>query len=1757
MMPFMRILSLVVASAACLLFAESFESWRIPPTPWYLGDCYNSSQGEIDRSGTVIRIVSYDWMSHKLVTYIAAIILREFLRYKVELVEYHGDKYYKAFQGENYPFWRTPLNWDVDLENWKSARAEFEPALLREPQYLVDAGFLDPPSDIGYSGRSGLYVMNSTLQEIPFDYYKVYSIPGFARSNGFRGVDTSALRDLHSSLGVPLEKHDCTIFDTCGKTDETYASYYIPPVCEKNLSACIEVMMGPQGYDTAVFEQLARNIGPLYMIFAYHNHAAMVARQAEIVKSGEKVVFYSWFPNWDAVGRGAVRMSFPDFFNGCWAGDIIAGDSDEHVQCDYPELALKKVISSSLQGRAPEAFFFLRQFEMTREKLTNMFQQVSAEEDDQGLFRTACRAVQNDKQLTAALRDWDCVLSDRQDGKTFHPTRGMCVVKPKPHDFKCFGNEAPVSKGLAQHKARAGTIIRIVDRGWTSHTLMAFSLGILLSEFLGYTVLYEDGGSFAVCPRWWSIIEAGIADVDPENWCMDPSNDREVALYTKEMAIVLYPTLIGWSGREGLYVNPSTLKEYPNADYYRFYQGLTARNAGFSTPNVTEIPAKLHELEWMAENATWSPPWCLQDPGSCIEVILWTPTWEIAEVATQLVGSHKLNLVIAMYGSANAQARIREIAREGLKALFYLWTPEALTAELGILELGGRVSFPDYVQGCNPGDDKIWPISRRACDLKRQNVRKIIASSLERRAPEAVYLIENFWAGDNEINALFSHLYSNASNAGMSLMEGACWFLKAHPQIAEKAAPPCISDPKPNELVRVGDFIWNQQLKRCEKLFCDPTHMLDFITKSDLNNKTEATCAPCSTPSAPGLVPTRDQLGCFACPAGQAAIRGVECAECPAGKYTDEMAMNYCKECSESKYNPLQGSSVCAVCPKGGRCSKGSSVFSALPGFYLLGDENLTANIRIAFEQWKNGNDFNSNQPHGFEGIGPFACPAKAACLGDNRCIEHNGKPAMEGPFCGACARGFTRAYAVDVCNECPPEVQSWIIFVVGLIGFGLVVFVIDRMQAANVGNIRETSGVILKIVCNFMILLSAMASNCGIKSILEEASNAQGINSVYVKPLMALLKVGQALENPGKAVFAVSCFVADPKYTIEPEYVNVFLGWVVIPIVVLLACISVGITKCFWREEFRFNDVAQSQIVVIMYFMHPMVTSLFLTTFDCTEYDPTTNLPYDTLRLSLNSKIDCYSAEHNRWLWSSICGLLLWSFGIPAMYYVKLYRITNSSKTLRDPDSQRKFGFLYEGFDPECYYYECIFMLRKVVYLLAARLPWLAMESRTVLLLAINFVFLVGHLTYQPLDNRAYFGLDRLETWSSITLICLLLGRVLDASIVTMPSSSFRDNAKVAFVPALISLVWFFAQALYLLLRTLVWPLTEEQSAICPRFMSVFDKRVYFTMVPEPFYEGDPEHVLVGKCYNFYDHGPTDKKIEKRERDLLKDLLTDVIDVALERHEMCAGRAPAIICLPTLFVQIERLMIMSMTMALKSRIDTKYRNLSRNTWMKFFKSGLEDVAIYAQSVARGRASTKAFTDHLDFSRRSCEHLQREQELLRRPVSTEEIQVALMTMKPSLLDSDAHAEEDEMIRRVQDHQGIMDMCSKTAWVFERSAHLEILEKYDRRPDDTEKDKLIALHEQDESIRSLQELLPQCEVWEDPLALCSGTNWLMIANAEEEPEKAPEDSPSLGPWHACRQLWNLSTEEPAKDSQSTALALTDLQDCVTPVPRISL
>jgi len=282
------------------------------------------------RQAEAVRLVSHPWESHKLVTSLVGILLTQALNYPVELVTFPtGNATISALAGRGA---------DVDVEAWPDSQARAYEGAVYAEKSVVELG------NIGYLGRSGLYVTSATL------------IGGDCATH-------KTLQDPATAALLP--------------TDEDGDSEYKPYV-SKNApcsdlasdgSLCPKLFHAYPSYDRGVVEALVEglglNVSVVYLADAFEQRLVQRARE------DEPMLTYLWRPSLLAsrFGSGALRrVTLPEVGRKCVARDKESGERT----CDFPFQTLRIIAGAGFERQSPSAAALLRAISLSDEDIAVM-----------------------------------------------------------------------------------------------------------------------------------------------------------------------------------------------------------------------------------------------------------------------------------------------------------------------------------------------------------------------------------------------------------------------------------------------------------------------------------------------------------------------------------------------------------------------------------------------------------------------------------------------------------------------------------------------------------------------------------------------------------------------------------------------------------------------------------------------------------------------------------------------------------------------------------------------------------------------------------------------------------------------------------------------------------------------------------------------------------------------------------------------------------------------------------------------------------------------------------------------------------------------------------------------------------------------------------------------------------------------------------------------------------------------------------------
>mmetsp|Transcript_29150 Transcript_29150/g.36587 ORF Transcript_29150/g.36587 Transcript_29150/m.36587 type:complete len:734 (+) Transcript_29150:3-2204(+) len=170
--------------------------------------------------------------------------------------------------------------------------------------------------------------------------------------------------------------------------------------------------------------------------------------------------------------------------------------------------------------------------------------------------------------------------------------------------------------------------------------------------------------------------------------------------------------------------------------------------------------------------------------------------------------------------------------------------------------------------------------------------------------------------------------------------------------------------------------------------------------------------------------------------------------------------------------------------------------------------------------------------------------------------------------------------------------------------------------------------------------------------------------------------------------------------------------------------------------------------VVVLLFMLYTNVSTYVFYVFTCTPLDNTREF------LEQDLETQCYTTHHFVWMMLlGLPGMIVYIFGIPAMGYYVLHR---NRFDLDEDHVKLKYGFLYDGYEREYFYWEMWVMMRKIFIVFCTVFISRVGPMVEALAGAILVIFAtILHMVCNPYEDDS---LDRLEQFSLYATLATIM---------------------------------------------------------------------------------------------------------------------------------------------------------------------------------------------------------------------------------------------------------------------------------------------------------------------------------------------------------------------------------------------------------------
>ncbi|GAX73318.1 hypothetical protein CEUSTIGMA_g772.t1 [Chlamydomonas eustigma] len=314
-----------------------------------------------------------------------------------------------------------------------------------------------------------------------------------------------------------------------------------------------------------------------------------------------------------------------------------------------------------------------------------------------------------------------------------------------------------------------------------------------------------------------------------------------------------------------------------------------------------------------------------------------------------------------------------------------------------------------------------------------------------------------------------------------------------------------------------------------------------------------------------------------------------------------------------------------------------------------------------------------------------------------------------------------------------------------------------------------ETPAIVMKILVSY----------------LQVASIIHFMAIKWPSAVTSMLSVSDQVSNGASTLVSLDCSLTD---THIPKSVQRSIISVCLPIVLLLLSVPTWLLIYAYGKHKQQADIERFHALLlgsaqieealhpwlryrmtvtllsIIFFSYPGVTNTLLSFFNCpTVDDASAGLPYVDYLMApgrywaSDYNLQCFTGYHNLLaLYIGIPGVIFFSLGVPAFSAYFLYK---NQHRLREKGFIRSYGFIYGDYRDECFYWESVVMLRKLlIILVVVFLVTYGNVMQVVVALGIIIVAMVVQMIMDPYRLERMEFLERISLYGNTLLLYLSL---------------------------------------------------------------------------------------------------------------------------------------------------------------------------------------------------------------------------------------------------------------------------------------------------------------------------------------------------------------------------------------------------------------
>ncbi|CDW73676.1 UNKNOWN [Stylonychia lemnae] len=526
----------------------------------------------------------------------------------------------------------------------------------------------------------------------------------------------------------------------------------------------------------------------------------------------------------------------------------------------------------------------------------------------------------------------------------------------------------------------------------------------------------------------------------------------------------------------------------------------------------------------------------------------------------------------------------------------------------------------------------------------------------------------------------------------------------------------------------------------------------------------------------------------------------VQSRPCIVGEqYTQEKR---CLSCKKDYYLYIAPSNFtqCQVCPPTAQCFGLSRV---APKKFYWRSSNISENI--------------------------IKCPNQGACLGGSindsigTCAD-----GYTGILCGNCLPGYKKSRPF-LCSKCPTRTVNTVQLIGLLVVAMIICILMVRSNIRTVEKEKPLYSVYMKIITNhFQILAAITAIDYDWPHTLKTIQDGQLQFTTFTDEM-----------------FSFDCFLQDNGLVDQSDklFLQKVLFYSFLPLIFAVTSVVVwSAVKYLYKLE-SIKDRLIGTIIVVMFLIHPSIARILFSAFNCIEVD-------GVKRLKDDLEMQCYAGKHIVYIITIILpALIIWVAGVPLIALIMMNRqkraimYLNKLKELTKADYNSivkvkiMYGFLFNGFRIEMFYWEIIIIYRKILIVLCV--VFFSIVSTETQILTVLFIIVISMLlqiNFYPYYTKV---LNRMELFSLQVNAITMYGGMF---YVTGSHYNYMDSESLKYfflllilIPNLLFLIyWMYHMRIELLKILFVKNKTIYTYMSCNLYKDEDFERMYMSAEPD-----------------------------------------------------------------------------------------------------------------------------------------------------------------------------------------------------------------------------------------------------------------------------------------------------------------------------------